>query len=418
MKKDITKKIEKGNQQALQYFKQGEIEKAIELLNSVLNGLTPKFIPENEDIQGFRLQLCSAFYSRGFCYEELNDFEKAIADYNQSAEIGQMYGGDIAAAKIANIYCYKLQDYEKAIAYTKERVKKYFFSDRLARFMGYKILGCAYLNTGDREQSIFQYEEIYKSFPEEKIIKETIRELKDEIIAKGNKHKAIAEEILTWFKENTDCMERDNFIADRRKKGKDKFVVMKAGIPTGLRKNYRIKTSELEPAIERCWELNQGISRIKDWPSEIGCKMDNECFRVKQLADVLSGYGQLLISVKLKELLEKNALHNQIEFLPIKIINFKGKVFSENYFILNPLDIFDAMDKQASGSTWNTIDSTMISCCEKLILKESAIPEGSHLFRLKNFLSHILISRDLADKIKAEKITGVYFRDTYDFTGI
>lgn len=414
MKKNITKKIEKGNDQAAQYFKQGDAEKAIELFNSVLIGLTPKFIPENEDIQNFRLQLCRAFYMRGCCYEELNNFEKAIADYNQSAEIGQMYGGDIAASKIANIYCYKLKDYEKAVEYTQERVKKHFFSDRLARYTGYRVLGCAYLNTGDKEQAVFQYEEIYKSFHEEEVIKETIRELKEDIIAKGNKHKAVAEEILTWFKEDTNLMDRIDFIDKRKKKGKDKFVVMKATLPA-FSNNSIGKCSKLEPAIERCWELSQGISRIKDWPDEIACQMENDY--LKQLNDVIK-YDQAVISVKFKEFLEKNAPHNQIEFLPVKIADFKGKIFSENYFILNPLNISDAIDKKASGVTWNTIDSSMISCCEKLILKESAIPKGSHIFRLKNFLSHILISSDLAEKIKNENITGIYFVDTYDFRGI
>lgn len=132
----------------------------------------------------------------------------------------------------------------------------------------------------------------------------------------------------------------------------------------------------------------------------------------------MRGYGEFIVSGKFKEFLEKNAPNNQIEFLPIKIINFKGKVFSENHFLLNPLDIFDAIDKKASGVTWNTIDSSKISCCEKLIINESVIPEGSHIFRLKNWPSHKLISSDLAEKIKAEKITGVYFKDTYDFTGI
>ena len=310
MKKNITKKIEKGNEQAKQYFKQGEAEKAIKLFNSILIGLNPKNVPENEDIQSFRLQLCRAFYMRAYCYEELNDLEKAIADYNQSAEIGQGYGGDIAASKIANIYCYKLKDYEKAVAYTKEHVKKHFFSDRLARYTGYRVLGCAYLNTGDKEQAIFQYEEIYKSFHEEEVIKETIRELKEDIIAKGNKHKAVAEEILTWFKEDMPLMKRIDFIDKQRKKGKDKFVVLKATSPT-FSDNYTGKISKTEPAIERCWELSKGMSRIKDWPADIVCKMEKDY--LKQLNDVIK-YNPLIISDKFKEFLKKNASHNQIEW--------------------------------------------------------------------------------------------------------
>jgi hypothetical protein len=172
------------------------------------------------------------------------------------------------------------------------------------------------------------------------------------------------------------------------------------------------------PAIEHIWELDDGISRISDFPADASCRMDPKFPRDIQLSDNLYGADVPVISRKLKEILEKEVLHNKVEYLPVRIINHKGRVASKDYFILHPLDVCDCIDVEKSGVLWNQITSDLISGCSSLVLKDEAIPDEYKLFRLKYWGYNILVRRDLVDTLNTAGLTDLVFRETAGYTGL
>ncbi len=172
------------------------------------------------------------------------------------------------------------------------------------------------------------------------------------------------------------------------------------------------------PNIEDIWELNDGISRISDFPADVSCRMNPKFPRDIQLSDNLYGARVPVISRKLKELLGKEVLHNKVEYLPVQIINHKGRVASKDYFILHPLDVCDCIDVEKSGVGWNQITSNQISSCNSFVLKDEAIPDEYKLFRPKYWGKNILVRRDLVDTLNTAGLTGLVFRDTAGYTGL
>jgi hypothetical protein len=172
------------------------------------------------------------------------------------------------------------------------------------------------------------------------------------------------------------------------------------------------------PDVEDVWELDIGISRKHTFPADASCRMNPRYPKDIGLSDNLYGAGVPVISRKLKEVLENNLASDRVEYLPVRIIDHKGRVASGNYFILNPLDIRDCIDTEQSKVEWNSISPDRITTCENLVLKYGRIPQGQKIFRMKHWEYNILVLSDLVDVLNAAGMTGLVFRDIKGYNGI
>jgi hypothetical protein len=169
--------------------------------------------------------------------------------------------------------------------------------------------------------------------------------------------------------------------------------------------------------IEKSYQLNRGISRVVTWPSDVVCRMNPDFPKDIQLSDNLKGTGFAVISTAVKEAILKENVTN-VEFLPITILNHKGRVASTEYHIMNPLEVIDCIDVDRSGVRWSRIDPSLITSCRSLVLKPEAVPESTNLFRLKSLPMEIAVRKTLVDKLLAEPFMGLSFKDPVEFTGI
>ena len=164
-------------------------------------------------------------------------------------------------------------------------------------------------------------------------------------------------------------------------------------------------------------KLKRGISIGEYFPADALFRMDPDFPKDIKLSDNIRNKGGfMLVSKEIKELIEREHVNNS-EYLSVKIINHKGRVASENYFIINPLGIYDAIDLDSSSVKWNNINPEEISTCLKLILKKEYIPADAKMFRLKYFSRHVVLRRDLAEQIKNGSFTGISFTDVQNFKG-
>jgi hypothetical protein len=168
--------------------------------------------------------------------------------------------------------------------------------------------------------------------------------------------------------------------------------------------------------IEDVFEIDDGVSRLTNWPSDASAKMSDRFPKDIALADSLSGASFIVISGKVKAfLLEAGA--KDVEYLPIKIINHKDRVASDDYFILNPLEVIDCIDQAASGARADSLDAGMIDGCKQLVIRETEVPADRIVFRTKFWSGRILIRRRVADAMIAAGLTGLQFIEPAKYTG-
>jgi hypothetical protein len=163
--------------------------------------------------------------------------------------------------------------------------------------------------------------------------------------------------------------------------------------------------------------LMEGVPLLGQWPEDVVCKMSPKYPKDIQLTDNLHGGSYVVISQRLKERIAALAGASQIEFLPVTVMNHKGRAASKDYFILNPVGSVNCIDIEASGAVWNAIDETDISHFERLVLKGSAVPPDVGMLRPMHRTRTILVRRPVADQLTSEGFTGLYFQEPATYRG-
>jgi hypothetical protein len=167
--------------------------------------------------------------------------------------------------------------------------------------------------------------------------------------------------------------------------------------------------------VERKWELREGISRAKDFSPTAECAMDPEFPDNTLLADNLANTaGAIIASTPLKSFLESRKVP-KVEYLPITIIDHRGKPASRDYFIIHPVDPVDCLDLEKCEPTWNAVESSWIRKVKRLALDETRLPADRVLFRPQAFHLVILVRRELADAIDGQGLTGIRWLELDQF---
>lgn len=169
-------------------------------------------------------------------------------------------------------------------------------------------------------------------------------------------------------------------------------------------------------AVKRSWQLNRGISRAADWSADTFCKMNDRYPKDISLSDNMHATGLTVVSSRVREFLEQEKIGN-VEFLPLTIINHKGKPAADDYSIVNPLDVIDCIDQNASQVAWNPVKSDLIMSCSQLVLKADAVPDEVRVFRPKYMPMVILMDDELAAELSAQGFSGLSFKKPEEFTG-
>lgn len=167
--------------------------------------------------------------------------------------------------------------------------------------------------------------------------------------------------------------------------------------------------------VEDEYELKRGISRASGFPGDALFAMDPAYPRDIQLADnIYNLEGLPVVSSGLKELIAGRE-PIATEFLRVSIVNHKGRVASDAYYIVNPFEPVDCIDREASDIEWNEIDRELISSCFGLVLDESRIDFERLLFRPLYLPTIVLVRGDLADEISEAGFTGLRFTPLDEF---
>lgn len=123
---------------------------------------------------------------------------------------------------------------------------------------------------------------------------------------------------------------------------------------------------------------------------------------------VWNAFNYLIVSDAFKKLLEDNLRHQQVEFIPCSIINHKGRVAVDNYFVVNIIGALDCVDMANTNATPG-MRKGQINIIKKLNIFPEKIPAEIDIFRIKERPGLMLVSHNLKEKIEKNSLSGVEF---------
>jgi hypothetical protein len=168
---------------------------------------------------------------------------------------------------------------------------------------------------------------------------------------------------------------------------------------------------------EESHKLKRGASAALEFPQDAQFAMDPDFPDDIKLADNIRNTGGFILASKpLKQIIEPE-VGADVEYLPVKIINHKGRLASSDYFIINPLSIYDAIDFTQSVVKRNNINPDAIASVTKLVIDPLRVPQNATVFRLKSFERRVLVHREIADRLSRTGLSGIGFQDAAEFRG-
>jgi hypothetical protein len=158
---------------------------------------------------------------------------------------------------------------------------------------------------------------------------------------------------------------------------------------------------------EDTFRLGQGEPLAETFPADVRFHMNPDFPTDLLLVDNLENTDLcLVVSAKLREALEKQKL-SDVEYLPVSIINHRGRVASKDYSIVHPLNPVDCIDRGKSVFKENRIIPGRIDRFKKLVVNRAQIPEDRRLFYMKDFSDIAVVRSDLAKALDAGAFRGL-----------
>jgi hypothetical protein len=169
---------------------------------------------------------------------------------------------------------------------------------------------------------------------------------------------------------------------------------------------------DIPEGLDRKYQLLQGISRLASWPPDLAAEFSKHRPEGMRLTDwIATPFGWLLVSDRFKKLLDDASAPN-VEYLPIKMKNHKGRLASTDYWIVNFLVLIEAVDRDRSAFEVDAAEDDKIFRFDRLVLLDEIEARGPVIFRLKEQPYLILVREDLVTRIKEAGFTGLRFTPT------
>ena len=124
-----------------------------------------------------------------------------------------------------------------------------------------------------------------------------------------------------------------------------------------------------------------------------------------QLGGVVANTSRILVVHEVLKNLIKAAMkpQDEIEFLPLTIINHKGRVASQAYFIVNPIGTLDCLDQKRSK--FNIMEDGRLFRVEKYVLDSTKIAWEPAIFRPKEEPGEYIINGKITTAFKDSGFT-------------
>lgn len=126
------------------------------------------------------------------------------------------------------------------------------------------------------------------------------------------------------------------------------------------------------------------------------------------LTDYLANlYGWLIVSDKFIEE-TKSIIGNQVQYLPVEIMDRTSKTKNASYCVANIVNLIDAFDLENSDYSICKLRDQSVFFVKKYALRSEKLKEN-HIFRLKDDTIPIFVSETIKDIIERNNLIGFSF---------
>lgn len=154
------------------------------------------------------------------------------------------------------------------------------------------------------------------------------------------------------------------------------------------------------------WAMSHGESVAAEYPKGARWTMTPKYPGLK-LATLLANTGNLLVVHRdLKDAIAK--LGVPVESYGFDLHDHKKRLASRDYFIVNPLGTYDALDPKASRITWSSRVPGEVVQVDEPVLDPKKLVDAPPLFRVKEDPLLILLSEAAVDALSELDPTNVY----------
>jgi len=160
------------------------------------------------------------------------------------------------------------------------------------------------------------------------------------------------------------------------------------------------------------WDTNllRGIPFLGTFPRDAHFRMSKRHKKDTRLTDDLWNMsGVKVCSPRLVQFLRDRQVP-ALEYLPVAILDHRGKVASKDHCIVHTIGLQDALDLKRSKPEYSPILPDEIDTVERLIIDPSKVAPDVRIFRLAAFLFPVLIEKGLAEEMEREKFVGPTFQ--------
>ncbi|QSQ21987.1 hypothetical protein JY651_43740 [Pyxidicoccus parkwayensis] len=163
------------------------------------------------------------------------------------------------------------------------------------------------------------------------------------------------------------------------------------------------------------FEIHEGIPLKESFPPDAAYQMSDYAPDKTALQDVLENLDQnFVINEKVKAFLEAEGVQH-VEYLPVKLLNHKGREVKERYFVVNMLPLIDCVDLEKTKYEENPLDPERLMNISNLTVHEEKIPDDFQVLRLKRISGAMLIRRDLVEKMKKAGFRGLGITEIVEY---
>ncbi len=139
--------------------------------------------------------------------------------------------------------------------------------------------------------------------------------------------------------------------------------------------------------------------RVGDaYPQSVEWQMSKEVPGKRLPSLIGTACNYLVVASPLKEVLERSGA--AVECLPFTLLDHKKRVASRDYWIVNPLAVFDALDLSRSEITWSQqVPGTVVSL-ETAVLARAKLASAPALFRIPEDRTVVVLNADVAKALQ------------------
>lgn len=152
------------------------------------------------------------------------------------------------------------------------------------------------------------------------------------------------------------------------------------------------------------YKLMKGLPIGGDYPhpAEIHMSEEYEGLKLASLIGHVKSY--LVLERQVVQVIQKYCPGIVIEYLPFTLINHKGRVHSEDYFIVNPIGSFDCLNHKSSQITYHKKE---ISRIDRYMLDSDKLKSAPALFRIPEMPDKYIINEELAKAFDEHGFTNI-----------